>query len=119
MGASGTMATGGTGAAGTAAAGCDATSCGANSCCDGMCRNLQNDFTNCGICGTVCPGPNPYCDKGACAMAPCLAGTKCGPGTSCCGLRCCEAGQICCTIPGPMETLPTCIAPGATGSCPI
>ena len=118
VGASGAGAAGMMPTGGTAATGCDPVTCAAPfQCCGETCANLQNDIKNCGACGTVCPGATPYCDKGTCGTPPCLGGTMC-PGTLCCGLRCCTAGQICCEIPGPIETLPTCVTPNDSGTCP-
>lgn len=39
-------------------------------CCDGRCRNVQTDSTNCGACNAVCELPNtvPSCSAGRCQV---------------------------------------------------
>jgi hypothetical protein len=85
-------------------------------CCGGGCVNPKNDIFNCGACGKVCGGTNPYCDKGACGTPPCDA--TCEGSELCCGDQCCVEGQLCCDLYGPVETnLPSCTAP-VNGTCP-
>jgi hypothetical protein len=71
--------------------------------CSGVCRDLQNDNTNCGLCGRVCPA-GQVCSLGACSVS-CAAGqTNCSgvcrdltsDNNNCgaCG-RACSAGQAC------------------------
>lgn len=88
-------------------------------CCGSSCTNTGNDIKNCGKCGTVCPGTNPYCDNGVCkTQAPCEAGTACIGTTTCCGKSCCAQGELCCDVPGPLGTpYPTCHTP-VDGTCP-
>jgi hypothetical protein len=96
----------------------DATSCGIGfSLCNGYCVNVNNDIHNCGGCGTVCQGTNPYCDNGHCTTAPCDGGA-CGTGTFCCGSECCTAGQLCCDVPSNIPTFPKCTDP-VNGTCPV
>lgn len=121
-GAAGTM-TGGSGAGGSSAGGSGGSGAGMCqpcewSCCGDSCTNLENDFLNCGACGNICPGPDPYCDNGVCAPTPCN-GALCGPAGLCCGAQCCMAGEICCDVPGPVEQGPTCTMPNEAGTCPL
>jgi hypothetical protein len=37
---------------------------------------------------------------------------------NCCNMQCCGAGQICCTLNGPVESGPGCVDVGADGNCP-
>jgi len=95
----------------------DATSCGLGyTLCNGYCVNAGNDILNCHTCGTVCPGPNPYCDNGTCTQAPCDGGA-CQGGMFCCGSSCCTAGQLCCDVPSNLPTYPQCTDP-VNGTCP-
>jgi hypothetical protein len=74
------------------------------SCCDGQCVNLMNDIHNCGQCGVVCNGAQPYCANG-CAVAPCEPP--------------CGGGQLCCDVRGPgPQPGPTCTTPTPSGTCP-
>jgi hypothetical protein len=76
------------------------------SCCDNRCVNLNNDIHNCGACGNVCSGPQPFCDGTACAPAPCSPA--------------CPVDQLCCNVQGPGPTRgPACYAPTAQGTCPL
>ncbi len=73
-------------------------------CCDGQCVNLMNDIHNCGGCGVVCSGPQPYC-AASCVVAPCEPP--------------CSDGQLCCDVRGPgPERGPACTTPTASGTCP-
>jgi hypothetical protein len=86
-------------------------------CCDGMCRDVSSDPTNCGICGNFCSGGSSCC-SGACVDVSnsfsncgscghqCLAGQACingacqqicPAGQSACGSNCCTSGQTCCS----------------------
>ena len=96
----------------------DATSCGPGfSLCNGYCLDEGNDIHNCGGCGNVCQGTNPYCDNGHCTTAPCDGGA-CGTSTFCCGSECCTAGQLCCDVPSNIPTFPKCTDP-VNGTCPV
>jgi hypothetical protein len=96
----------------------DATSCNLGyTLCNGNCVNTGNDILNCHSCGTVCPGPNPYCDNGTCTTAPCDGGA-CQGGMFCCGSSCCNAGQLCCDVPSNIPTSPQCTDP-VMGTCPV
>jgi hypothetical protein len=111
-------ATGNGGAGSDAGAGCD---CGSfakyRMCCGGRCTNPDNDPTNCGACGTRCPADKPFCDGGTCQPAPCTQ-MSCSAG-SCCGSSCCQAGQICCSVQGPLAGLANCHTPTAEQpTCP-
>jgi hypothetical protein len=75
-------------------------------CCDNRCVNVRNDIHNCGMCGVVCNGPNPYCDGTKCAPAPCSP--PCGNGT------------LCCEVQGPGPSFgPMCTEPTDLGTCPL
>lgn len=118
-GAGGMGGVGGTGA-GTGGTTCDATKCLGFDCCGtDTCVNLQNDINNCGTCGNVCTGGDgAYCDNGKCGTAPCDAGMACLTGT-CCGAQCCGAGELCCSIDGPVLVMTTCTKPTDLGTCPM
>jgi hypothetical protein len=105
--------TGGSGGAGAdAGASCD---CGAfagyRMCCGGRCVNPQNDPTNCGGCGNRCQNDKPLCEGGTCKVPPCTA-SAC-TGGQCCGNMCCGAGQICCSVEGPLSGILGCHTPTA------
>ncbi len=85
-------------------------------CCNATCVNPQNDVLNCGGCGRKCDGPAPFCD-GTCGTAPC-SGVACSDPTLCCGDQCCNSGQLCCRIAGPVLTRLTCSDP-VEGTCPV
>jgi hypothetical protein len=78
-------------------------------CCGGKCVNQQNDPMNCGACGNVCPANKPLCEGGTCKTPPCSNST-CGSGT-CCGGSCCQAGQLCCSVSGPLDGVLSCYTP--------
>ena len=75
--------------------------------CGGTCKNLTNDYFNCGSCGTVC-GPYEVCCGGRCEALTsdthCGGCNRaCGPGESCVTAalsaeagRCCPTGQVWC-----------------------
>jgi hypothetical protein len=96
----------------------DATSCPITlSLCNGYCFNENNDIHNCGGCGTVCQGTDPYCDNGHCTTAPCDGGA-CSTAMFCCGSDCCTAGQLCCVVPSGAVPFPKCTDP-VNGTCPV
>lgn len=99
-------------------AACDAQSCAAPFvCCGDLCVNAQNDPTHCGDCGKACPASAPYCDEGACGTPPCNTPKLCGAAI-CCGISCCQAGEICCHVPGSVDSGPACQKPDPqTGTC--
>jgi hypothetical protein len=89
--------------------------CGGFKCCSNLCSNPQNDILNCGGCGTLCDGADPYCNGGKCGTPPCQ-GSTCGAGSTCCGSQCCGAGQLCCMVTlGP--SVLGCFDP-VDGTCP-
>jgi hypothetical protein len=88
------------------------------SCCGATCVNFDNDILNCGTCGNKCAGPNPYCDNGVCGTPPCN-GQLCGPSGLCCGAQCCQTGDLCCSVPGPVAMGPSCTPPNESGTCPL
>ena len=103
----------------TASTSACATKCSVGlSCCGDRCANLQNDILNCGACGKVCGGPDPFCDNGHCMQAPCTTTPTCGG--LCCGDAICRPGQLCCNVPGPG---PARLGPSCTnavnGTCPV
>jgi hypothetical protein len=91
-------------------------------CCHGACVNPNNDILNCGDCDLPCPdvgGAPRYCDGGTCGTPPCAPNVDCGPGSTCCDQTCCDAGELCCTIPGPIGDTIQCVDPAANGgTCP-
>lgn len=89
--------------------------CAGFKCCNSLCANTQNDILNCGGCGTICDGTDPYCNGGKCGTPPCQ-GSTCGAGSTCCSSQCCGAGQICCMVTlGP--SVIGCFDP-VDGTCP-
>jgi hypothetical protein len=75
-------------------------------CCNNSCVNLRNDIHNCGACGVVCTGPQPFCDGTKCAPAPCNPA--------------CSGGMLCCEVQGPGPSFgPMCTAPTDGGTCPL
>ena len=101
-------------------AGAGGATCGANcgfECCGPECINTGNDINNCGACGTVCPGPSPFCNNGKCDKAPCQ-GVTCAGTATCCEAECCKPGELCCTVnAGASRT--ACTAPTDKGTCPL
>ena len=124
----GGTSTGGTSTGGTSTGGAggaptcgDSCTNGGFDCCGPQCVNFKNDFKNCGKCGVNCVanGFTPYCVEGQCGHQPdCWADEPCAGG-DCCGFECCDLGQLCCNIPGPIERGPTCTPPTETGTCPL
>lgn len=115
-GTAGAGATGGAAGAGATGA-CNAENC-QFTCCGDACVNTDNDIKNCGSCGNVCgESASPFCDAGTCAPAPPCDGPLCGPAGTCCGTSCCQPGELCCDVPGPVETGITCVTP-INGTCP-
>jgi hypothetical protein len=113
--------TGSGGSGGSGGGPCGGVTCGfGTTCCAGQCRNLANDPYNCGSCGTVCPGPHPFC-SGTCGQPPCFGSEPPLPGSFCCGQTACKDGQFCCEVQGPGPSIgPTCYTPTATqATCPI
>jgi hypothetical protein len=87
-------------------------------CCGSTCVNHGNDIKNCGECGNECEA-GQACNDGVCGDPECTAPIPCMAGQFCCGTTCCDAGRICCTIPGPVgPSLPTCTEPNELGTCP-
>jgi len=122
-GASAGVGAGGSGGAGGGvggtAGGAGGATCGPNcgfTCCGTECINTHNDIKNCGACGNVCPGPNPYCDGVKCGTPPCQ-GMTCAAGTTCCEFECCKAGQLCCEVSNGTVGI-TCTTPTSQGTCP-
>ena len=120
-GASGSAGAGGAAAgAGGSSAGAGGATCGNNcgfTCCGAECVNTSNDINNCGACGTVCPGPGPFCNNGKCDKAPCQ-GVTCTGTTTCCESECCTAGQLCCNVnAGASRT--ACTPATDKGTCPV
>ncbi len=94
---------------------CSIATCAAPfTCCGSQCVYLKNDILNCGKCGDVCPGSFPYCNNGTCGTPPCTSPSPCGSSGACCGSSCCGPGQICCSVPGPVSSGPSCQAPDPT-----
>jgi hypothetical protein len=108
------------GSAAGAGAGTAGASCGANcgfKCCGAECINTGNDINNCGTCGTVCPGPNPYCNNGKCDQPPCQ-GSTCAAGANCCEADCCKSGELCCEVNAGASRI-GCTPATAKGTCPL
>jgi Stigma-specific protein, Stig1 len=80
-------------------------------CCGDQCVNTDNDPKHCGDCSTVCTSAKPYCSGGHCMVAPCYFPSLCGVAGTCCGLLCCQTGQICCDVPGVGGSGPDCVTP--------
>jgi len=79
--------------------------------------NLQNDPTNCGMCGNRCTADKPFCEGGTCQKPPCMS-TTCNSGL-CCGGACCGENQLCCSIQGPVGGGVSCVTPtAAQPTCP-
>jgi hypothetical protein len=54
---------------------------------------------------------------GVCGSPPC-GGTVCTTLQFCCNSQCCNAGEICCDVPGPVSAGARCVAP-VNGTCPV
>lgn len=112
---------GGTGPVGTGG-GAGAGACGSGLfSCNGVCKNVMTDSSNCGTCGLAC-GAGQTCSAGACVCGS-------GSGTTACGLLCknltndalncgacskaCQQGQSC------QSGQCQCVAPlqSCTGAC--
>src|SRR6478735_11223016 len=111
----------GAGASGASGSGAGAGStCGTNcgfKCCGPECVNTGNDINNCGTCGTVCPGPAPFCNNGKCEQAPCQ-GVTCTGTATCCESECCQSGELCCNVnAGASRT--ACTKATDKGTCPL
>ncbi len=107
-----TTGTGGTGGATP----CEPACAGSFICCNGECVNPGNDIRHCGDCGIPCEGGFPHCDNGTCGQAPC-EGTVCLGTQNCCGATCCDIGELCCVVPGPVQGSPICTLPNDNGTC--
>jgi len=112
----------GAGASGSngSVAGAGGANCAANcgfKCCGPECVNTGNDINNCGTCGTVCPGPGPFCNNGKCDKAPCQ-GVTCTGTATCCEAECCKSDELCCNVnAGASRT--ACTAATDKGTCPL
>jgi hypothetical protein len=82
-----------------------------DTCCSGRCVNTNDDPSNCGGCGNKCTGSKPFCELGNCITTPC-AGQACMTSQSCCGVHCCDKGQLCCATDPLAE--PYCFTPTST-----
>ena len=87
-------------------------------CCSHACVNKNNDIKNCGTCSNACLEPNPYCDHGTCGQAPCDPSSSCAQGKLCCGTLCCNPGELCCSVPGPIGEMLQCAPLTPEGTCP-
>lgn len=62
--------------------------------CSGVCKNLQTDPANCGVCGNAC-GATQTCTKGGCVTSPeCTIDTQCADDKKCNAGKC---EQVICT----------------------
>ena len=118
---SGNGGAGASGASGASGSGAGAgPTCGTNcgfKCCGPECVNTGNDINNCGTCGTVCPGPSPFCNNGKCDQAPCQ-GVTCTDTATCCETECCKSGELCCNVnAGASRT--ACTPATDKGTCPL
>ena len=119
---------------------CEKSSCPAGQTnCDGDCKNLQTDETNCGTCGTSC-GAVQGCCGGVCANLNTdenncgTCGNTCAGGTTCCSgvcvntqanpANCGGCGNVCAApavlcVGGNCSEPPTspCAAAGADPTC--
>jgi hypothetical protein len=87
-------------------------------CCNHACVNLDNDPLNCGACNLHCQPAAPYCN-GTCEPEPCTRGAGCPNGALCCGNECCNQGQLCCKLEGPVSGAAACADPtGDPPTCP-
>jgi hypothetical protein len=55
---------------------------------------------------------------GTCKPQPPCAGTACIGTMFCCETKCCNMGELCCKVPGPVGDMMQCAVPGADGTCP-
>ena len=116
--AAGVSGSAGTAGSGGATCAPDCAKAG-NTCCNGVCVNTDNDIHNCGTCGTTCDQSPAFCAMGTCGKPPCMTTQDCGVGNACCGSACCQTGQLCCDIPGPVSQGVKCVAPTDAGTCPV
>jgi hypothetical protein len=89
-----------------------------DTCCGGACVDEKNDPEHCGDCNTKCNVSKQACVDGKC-VDPCAGGgVACSTMQLCCGVQCCDQGQICCSSGGAGGQL-YCFTPTSTViSCP-
>lgn len=64
-------------------------------CCGGVCIDVQDNPTNCGACGNVCPRSTSICEEGICCVAIAGPGSACSVAEPCCGRNICSNGNCC------------------------
>jgi hypothetical protein len=89
-------------------------------CCNATCINPDNDPQNCGGCGIQCTGDASYCSGGHCQAPPCNSpAPACETTQFCCATGCCNPGQLCCNVEGPVDYT-TCFTPTKDQpTCPV